>query len=54
MPLLIVGGLLIIQPSYLTPLFTEPRGHMILGIAGGLLLMGALTMRQMMRSVDSL
>ena len=54
LPFFILGALLIVQPGYLAPLFTEPRGHIILAIAGGLLLMGALTMRQMMRSVASL
>jgi len=51
MPLLIVGGLLIIQPGYLTPLFTDPRGHVILGIAVGGLVLAAVSMRQLMRRV---
>lgn len=54
LPLLIVVALLAVQPGYLTPLFADPRGHIILAIAGGLLLSGALTMRQMMRSVTNL
>lgn len=54
LPFFILGALLIVQPGYLAPLFIEPRGHIILAIAGGLLFMGALTMRQMMRSVASL
>ena len=54
LPFFILGALLIVQPGYLTPLFVDPRGHVILAIAGGLLLMGGLTMRQMMRSVTNL
>jgi tight adherence protein B len=51
MPLLIIGGLLIIEPSYLTPLFTDPRGHVVLGIAAGGLVLAAVSMRQLMRRV---
>ena len=54
LPFLIVGGLLILQPGYLTPLFVDPRGHVILAAAGGSLLLAAITMRQMMRSVSTL
>lgn len=51
LPLLIIGALLLIQPGYLTPLFNDPRGHIIIAAAGGLLLLAAISMRQMMRSV---
>lgn len=54
LPFFILGALLLVQPGYLTPLFADPRGHIILAMAGGLLLLGALTMRQMMRSVTNL
>lgn len=54
LPFLIVGALLLIQPGYLTPLFSDPRGHIILMLAAGGLLLGGLTMRQMMRSVTQL
>jgi tight adherence protein B len=54
LPFFILGALLLVQPGYLTPLFVDPRGHVILAVAGGLLLMGAITMRQMMRSVTNL
>lgn len=51
LPFLTTGALLIIQPGYLSPLFYDPRGQVILGIAGGGLLLSMLTMRHMMRSV---
>jgi tight adherence protein B len=54
LPFLIVGTLLIIQPGYLAPLVTDPRGHVILGLAVGGLLLAGLTMRQMMRSVTTM
>lgn len=54
LPFFILGALLVVQPGYLTPLFIDPRGHVILALAGGLLLLGGITMRQMMRSVTSL
>jgi tight adherence protein B len=54
LPFFILGALLIVQPGYLTPLFVDPRGHLILAVAAGLLVMGGITMRQMMRSVTSL
>lgn len=54
LPLLIVGALLVIQPGYLSPLVTDPRGHIILIMAGGGLVLAGLTMRQMMRSVTSI
>jgi tight adherence protein B len=53
LPILIVGALLLIQPGYLTPLFRDPRGHVIVAIAAGLLLLAAVSMRQMMRSVTN-
>ncbi|MCK9915526.1 type II secretion system F family protein [Microbacteriaceae bacterium K1510] len=54
LPLLIVGTLLLIQPGYLAPLINDPRGHIIMVMAAGGLLLGGLTMRQMMRSVTQL
>jgi tight adherence protein B len=52
-PILTTGALLVVQPHYLTPLFADPRGHLILGLAGTLLLLTFLTMRKMMRSVTN-
>lgn len=54
LPFLIVGTLLIIQPGYLAPLINDPRGHIIMIMAGAGLLLGGVTMRQMMRSVTQL
>ena len=53
LPLVIIAVLLLVQPGYLDPLFADPRGHVILAMAGGGLLLSFLTMRQMMRSVTS-
>lgn len=54
LPFLICGTLLLIQPGYLSPLINDPRGHIILIMAATGLLLGGLTMRQMMRSVTQL
>jgi tight adherence protein B len=35
LPFLIIVALALIQPGYLTPLFTDPRGHVILLLAAG-------------------
>ena len=35
LPFITIGILLILQPGYLDPLFADPRGHVILGAAGG-------------------
>jgi tight adherence protein B len=53
-PFLVIGALMLIQPGYLAPLITDPRGHFILLAAVISLGAGALTMRQMMRSVTTL
>lgn len=53
LPFVTLGILLIVQPGYLDPLFADPRGHVILGAAVGLLVLSFVTMRQMMRSVTS-
>jgi tight adherence protein B len=50
-PLLIIGGLFIITPDYLQPLFVDPRGKIILAVAATSMLIGFATIRQMMRSV---
>ena len=49
MPFLVTGVLLLIQPGYLTPLVTDPRGKFILLAAAAMLTLGFLTMRRMMR-----
>ncbi len=53
LPVLVTGALLVLDPGYLAPLFSDPRGHIILSFAGGGLLLAFLTMRQMIRSVSS-
>jgi tight adherence protein B len=52
-PVLTIGALLVVQPGYLTPLFTDPRGHFIIGLAGAAMLLAFLSMRMMMRSVTN-
>jgi tight adherence protein B len=51
LPFLTIGALLLVQPGYLSPLFADPRGHIILGMAAGGLVLSFVSMRQMMRSV---
>jgi tight adherence protein B len=51
LPFATIGILLLIQPRYLDPLFADPRGHVILAMAVGGLVLSFVTMRQMMRSV---
>jgi tight adherence protein B len=52
-PFFTTGALLVIQPGYLLPLWTDPRGHVILAVAAGLLLIAVLIMRTMMRSLTN-
>lgn len=52
-PFLIIGALLVLTPNYLNPLFSDPRGHVILAVASGSMLTGFLVIRQMMKSVTS-
>jgi tight adherence protein B len=51
-PFLIVGALAFTDPEYLAPLVADPRGRFILALGAVLLLLGFLTMRSMMRSVE--
>jgi tight adherence protein B len=53
LPFLTIGALLVVQPDYLDVLFADPRGHMIIGIAAGLLFLAALSIRTMMSSVSN-
>jgi tight adherence protein B len=53
LPLVTSGALLLIQPGYLSPLIDDPRGHVILAIAAGGLIMSTLAMNTMMKSVSS-
>ncbi|MDR3512601.1 MAG: type II secretion system F family protein [Caulobacteraceae bacterium] len=54
MPFAIIGGLLLVNASYLAPLITDRRGNVIIAVAIGGLLSGFAVMRQMMRSVTRL
>lgn len=49
-PFFIVGALLIVAPSYLQPLVSDPRGHIIVGSSVLSLILAGVTMRSMMRS----
>lgn len=53
LPFLTLGALLLIQPGYLSPLFYDSRGHAILGMTVGGLLLSVLTMKKMMSSVTN-
>ncbi len=52
-PIVSIGALLVTQPAYLVPLWTDPRGHLIIAMAGVCLLMAYLSMRAMMRSIST-
>jgi tight adherence protein B len=52
-PVLTIGALVVIQPGYLAPLFTDPRGHWIIGAAGVLVFLAFFSMRTMMRSLTN-
>jgi len=52
-PILTIGALAVVQPGYLRPLFADPRGHLILAMAGGAITLAILSMRMMMRSVTN-
>lgn len=49
-PFFIVGVLLVVSPSYLEPLISDPRGNLIVGAALLGLLLAFLTMRTIIRS----
>jgi tight adherence protein B len=53
LPFVTIGALLVIQPDYLNILFNDPRGHIVLWIAIGLLTAAALSIRAMMNSVNN-
>ena len=54
MPFLVIGALLVLSPEYLQPLFSYPRGHVVLGIAAGSLLLAFYSMRRLVRSVTAI
>ncbi len=49
-PFVVMGALLMVAPGYLAPLFDDPRGQVILGLALLSLLLAAITIRALMRS----
>ena len=51
LPFLVTGAFLVISPGYLTPLATDPRGHVIVGAALLGLTLAYVTMRRMLHSV---
>jgi tight adherence protein B len=51
LPFLVTGTFLVISPGYLTPLATDPRGHVIVGMALLGLTLAYWTMRRMLHSV---
>lgn len=51
LPFLVTATFLVISPGYLTPLATDPRGHMIVGFALLGLTLAYLSMRGMLHSV---
>jgi tight adherence protein B len=52
-PIFTIGALMLLQPNYLVPLWTDPRGHLVIAMAGGSLLLAFISMRAMMRSVTN-
>lgn len=49
-PIVVLGALLLVAPTYLQPLFSDWRGNVILGIAAFLLVSAIITMRTMIRN----
>jgi tight adherence protein B len=52
-PVLTIGALVAIQPGYLVPLFTDPRGHWVIGAVCVLIFLAFFSMRTMMRSLTN-
>jgi tight adherence protein B len=49
LPFFVCGAVQMLNPGYLALLFNEPIGHMLLYLVGGLMLMGILVIRKMVR-----
>lgn len=49
LPFLMMAILLVVNPDYLTQLFTKPLGHTLLAVAGGMMGMGIFVMSRMVR-----
>ncbi len=53
MPFMIIFALLVLSPEYLQPLFSDPRGHIVLGTAAGSLALAFYTMHRLVKSVTA-
>jgi tight adherence protein B len=51
LPFLVTGAMLVVSPGYMTPLITDPRGNVIVGMAILGLVLAYLSMRHMLKSV---
>jgi tight adherence protein B len=49
-PFFVTGALLVVAPNYLDPLFADPRGNVILGLALSGLMLAGLMIRSMIRN----
>lgn len=49
-PFVIVGALTFVNPAYLQPMITDPRGNVLIGSAALCLILGGLSMRWIIRS----
>jgi tight adherence protein B len=54
MPFMIIIALLVLSPDYLQPLFTDPRGHVVLATAAGSLALAFYTMHKLVKSVTAI
>jgi tight adherence protein B len=54
MPFMIILALLVLSPDYLEPLFSDPRGHIVLGTAAGSLALAFYTMHKLVKSVTAI
>ena len=49
LPVVVIGLLMLTSPDYLRPLFRDPRGHILCGIAVAMLVTGVTIMNKMAR-----
>ncbi|CAK0752293.1 tight adherence protein B [Azospirillaceae bacterium] len=49
LPFLMFGLLQVLSPDYISTLLTDPRGHVLIGIALGMIVFGVVVMAQMIR-----
>ncbi len=53
LPVVTMAAFAVLSPGFMSPLFSDPRGKVILSIASGLLVTSAFVMRQMMSRVEN-